>query len=103
MTARAPLEKRDYCLNELLETEANYVSVLEMLREKFMEPLRPLLGPEHTAAIFQGIQVQGPSTPPPYSGEFRYRIRAHRRIFQGIQVQGPSTPPSCSREFRHRA
>jgi len=53
---RAPLEKRDYCLKELLETEANYVSVLEMLREKFMEPLRPLLGPENTAAIFQGTQ-----------------------------------------------
>ncbi|XP_043213981.1 protein vav-like isoform X12 [Amphibalanus amphitrite] len=56
VTAKAPLEKRDYCLNELLETEANYVSVLEMLREKFMEPLRPLLGPDHTVAIFQGIQ-----------------------------------------------
>ncbi|XP_037081776.1 protein vav-like isoform X2 [Pollicipes pollicipes] len=55
-TAKAPLEKRDYCLNELLETEANYVSVLEMLREKFMEPLRPLLGPEYTVTIFQGIQ-----------------------------------------------
>jgi len=32
-----PKEKRDYCLKELLETEAKYVEVLQMLRDFFIQ------------------------------------------------------------------
>ena len=91
VTAKAPLEKRDYCLNELLETEANYVSVLEMLRDKFMEPLRSHLGPDHTAAIFQGIQVRRGRLP----AEARRVIRGRRlvcRVARDVAIWGGSGP-----------
>lgn len=32
-----PKEKRDYCLKELVETEAKYVDVLEMLKTHFLK------------------------------------------------------------------
>ena len=31
-----PVEQRDYCIKELVETEANYVDVLQMLRKHFL-------------------------------------------------------------------
>ena len=34
-----PKEKRDFCLLELLETEANYVDVLNRLRKNFIKPI----------------------------------------------------------------
>jgi guanine nucleotide exchange factor VAV len=34
-----PKDKRDHCLRELLETEANYVDVLNMLRKNFIRPI----------------------------------------------------------------
>ena len=37
-----PKEKRDYCIKELIETEANYVDVLSMLRKHFVRPMMTL-------------------------------------------------------------
>ena len=34
-----PKEKRDFCIKELIETEANYVDVLNMLKKNFIMPL----------------------------------------------------------------
>ncbi len=34
-----PKEKRDYCVKELVETEGNYVDVLNMLRKHFIRPI----------------------------------------------------------------
>ena len=34
-----PKEERDYCLQELIETEANYVDVLNLLRKNFIRPI----------------------------------------------------------------
>lgn len=49
-----PKEKRDYCLKELAETEANYVEVLHMLKKNFM---RALVGMKDTdkATVFMNI------------------------------------------------
>ena len=33
-----PVEQRDYCIKELVETEGNYVDVLSMLRKDFLRP-----------------------------------------------------------------
>ena len=33
-----PVEQRDYCIKELVETEGNYVDVLNMLRKHFLRP-----------------------------------------------------------------
>ena len=34
-----PVEQRDYCIKELVETEGNYVDVLNMLRKHFLRPI----------------------------------------------------------------
>jgi RhoGEF domain. len=51
------LEKRDYVINELVETEKNYVDVLASLLRNFMKPLSNLLREEDMKVIFGGIKV----------------------------------------------
>ncbi|XP_045122292.1 protein vav-like isoform X4 [Portunus trituberculatus] len=47
--------KRDLCLQELIETEHNYVEALNMLCRKFLEPLRRVLNEEQIKKIFGKI------------------------------------------------
>ena len=49
-------EKRDYVIQELVETERNYSDVLNSLLKHFVRPLSMLLRPEDTARIFFGIK-----------------------------------------------
>ncbi|XP_046607275.1 protein vav [Neodiprion virginianus] len=49
-------EKRDYVVQELVETERNYSEVLVNLLRHFARPLSPLLRPEDSACIFFGIE-----------------------------------------------
>ena len=51
------LEKRDYVIKELLETEKNYVDVLASLQKHFMKPLSIFLREEDMKIIFRGIKV----------------------------------------------
>ncbi|XP_022668184.1 protein vav-like isoform X2 [Varroa destructor] len=50
-----PLEKRDLCIQELLETEKNYIQALQMIRKKFQQPLEPVLR-EDAEIIFKHIR-----------------------------------------------
>ncbi|KAB0802707.1 hypothetical protein PPYR_04893 [Photinus pyralis] len=47
-----PLEKRDYVIKELVETEHNYVEVLNKLKKNFMKPLQAHLRPELRPIVF---------------------------------------------------
>jgi len=49
-------EKRDYVIQELVETERNYTEVLSSLLKHFARPLSSLLRSEDTARIFFGIK-----------------------------------------------
>ncbi|XP_015435864.1 PREDICTED: protein vav isoform X3 [Dufourea novaeangliae] len=49
-------EKRDYVIQELVETERNYSDVLNSLLRNFARPLSSLLRPEDSARIFFGIK-----------------------------------------------
>ncbi|XP_076386994.1 vav guanine nucleotide exchange factor isoform X2 [Megachile rotundata] len=49
-------EKRDYVIQELVETERNYSDVLNSLLKHFVRPLSLLLRPEDSARIFFGIK-----------------------------------------------
>ncbi|KAG8284415.1 Guanine nucleotide exchange factor vav2 [Homalodisca vitripennis] len=55
-TASHSLEKRDYVINELVETEKNYVDVLATLQRCFMRPLGSILKDEDNRIIFMGIK-----------------------------------------------
>jgi hypothetical protein len=46
------LEKRDYCLKELLETERNYVDALHMIQSYFMRPLKSCMRPDDRSVVF---------------------------------------------------
>lgn len=51
------LEKRDYVIKELVETEKNYIEVLQNLQKYFMRPLQSqILAKEHSI-IFGNIRV----------------------------------------------
>ncbi|EEC19102.1 Rho guanine nucleotide exchange factor, putative, partial [Ixodes scapularis] len=52
----APLEKRDYCIKELIETEKNYIEALNMITRDFMRPLKDVLTPEENEVIFKHIK-----------------------------------------------
>ncbi|XP_049272801.1 protein vav isoform X2 [Rhipicephalus sanguineus] len=52
----APLEKRDYCIKELIETEKNYIEALNMITRDFMRPLKDVLTPEENEIIFKHIK-----------------------------------------------
>ncbi|XP_042213661.1 protein vav-like isoform X3 [Homarus americanus] len=47
-----PKEKRDLCLQELVETENNYVDALHMLCNKFHKPLKKLISEEQLQKVF---------------------------------------------------
>lgn len=49
-------EKRDYVIQELVETERNYSDVLNSLLKHFARPLSSLLRPEDSTHIFFGIK-----------------------------------------------
>ncbi|CAN7991478.1 unnamed protein product, partial [Ixodes pacificus] len=55
-TPAAPLEKRDYCIKELIETEKNYIEALNMITRDFMRPLKDVLTPEENEVIFKHIK-----------------------------------------------
>lgn len=51
------VEKRDYVINELVETEKNYVDVLQTLLKCFIKPLIKIMKEDDFCTIFQGIKV----------------------------------------------
>ncbi|XP_044728252.1 protein vav isoform X1 [Chrysoperla carnea] len=50
------LEKRDYVIKELVDTETNYVEVLGKLQKHFMKPLSSCLPANDVKIIFKGIK-----------------------------------------------
>ncbi|XP_064457585.1 protein vav-like isoform X2 [Ornithodoros turicata] len=55
-TPAAPLEKRDYCIKELIETEKNYIEALNMITRDFMRPLKDFLSLEEHEIVFKHIK-----------------------------------------------
>jgi len=53
-----PVEKRDYILKELLETESNYVDVLNMLRKHFIKPITSIKDTDKKI-VFMNIKELG--------------------------------------------
>ncbi|XP_030764508.1 protein vav-like isoform X1 [Sitophilus oryzae] len=51
-----PLEKRDFVIKELLDTEKNYVDVLSKLKNSFMIPLCNLMRSEEHSVVFHKIK-----------------------------------------------
>lgn len=49
-------EKRDYVVQELVETERNYAEVLNSMLKHFARPLSGIINPEDSARIFFGIK-----------------------------------------------
>ncbi|XP_050546450.1 protein vav [Daktulosphaira vitifoliae] len=50
------IEKRDYVINELVETEKNYVDVLQTLIKCFIKPLSKIMKDNDFSVIFQGVK-----------------------------------------------
>ncbi|XP_053600667.1 protein vav isoform X2 [Plodia interpunctella] len=55
-TSSHSLEKRDYVIRELVDTECNYVDVLSKIVKHFLRPLTPYLKPKDLQTIFFGIK-----------------------------------------------
>lgn len=55
-TINHSFEKRDYVINELVETEKNYIDVLSTLQRCFIRPLATVLKEEEIKTIFGGIK-----------------------------------------------
>ncbi|KAL4703784.1 hypothetical protein ACJJTC_002919 [Scirpophaga incertulas] len=55
-TSSHSLEKRDYVIRELVDTECNYVDVLSKIVKYFLRPLTPYLKPQDLQVIFFGIK-----------------------------------------------
>ncbi|XP_053200489.1 protein vav-like isoform X2 [Panonychus citri] len=51
-----PLENRDYCIKELIETEKNYVDALNMIIRHFVKPLKKILQIKDRKIIFNHIK-----------------------------------------------
>ncbi|GFR22757.1 guanine nucleotide exchange factor VAV3 [Trichonephila clavata] len=51
-----PVEKRDYCIKELIETEKNYIEALNMIIKHFMRPLKNTLVADVRKVIFMNIE-----------------------------------------------
>lgn len=51
------MTKQDYVINELVETEKNYVDVLQTLLKCFIKPLSKIIKEDDFFTIFQGIKV----------------------------------------------
>ncbi|XP_068239225.1 protein vav isoform X2 [Palaemon carinicauda] len=75
-----PREKRDLCLEELVETEHNYVDALEMLTDKFYRPLREVIGEEQCKKIFSTIPKM---------------VRIHKILHQGLK-KAQNNPENCN-------
>ena len=50
-----PKEKREYCVKELVETEAKYIEVLNMLKQKFINAMGQILKEDDKRIIFMNI------------------------------------------------
>lgn len=57
-TSSHSLEKRDYVIRELVDTECNYVDVLSKIIKYFLRPLTPYLKPQDMHVIFFGVKVR---------------------------------------------
>lgn len=57
ITSATSFEQRDYVIRELIDTESNYLDVLNALKTKFMAPLERYLNPEEIKLIFPRIRV----------------------------------------------
>ncbi|GBP08262.1 Protein vav [Eumeta japonica] len=55
-TTTHSLEKRDYVIKELVDTESNYVDVLNKIIKYFLRPLTPYLKPQDLQSIFFGVK-----------------------------------------------
>ncbi|CAB3259278.1 unnamed protein product [Arctia plantaginis] len=55
-TSSHSLEKRDYVIRELVDTENNYVDVLGKIVKYFLRPLTPYLKPQDAQVVFFGIK-----------------------------------------------
>lgn len=51
-----PIEKRDYCIKELVETEKNYCEALRMIINHFYQPLSKILHLEDRRLIFNNLK-----------------------------------------------
>ncbi|KAI2808079.1 Guanine nucleotide exchange factor vav2 [Blomia tropicalis] len=52
----APIEKRDYCIKELVETEKNYCEALRMIINHFYQPLSKVLPNDDRRIIFNNLK-----------------------------------------------
>lgn len=50
-------EKRDFIIKELLDTEKNYVDVLNKLKNNYMQPLKSHMKLEKHSVVFFKIKV----------------------------------------------
>lgn len=57
MAQTQTLEKRDFVIKELIDTEHNYVEVLNKLKKNFMKPLQSVLDETTHTIIFYKISV----------------------------------------------
>ncbi|XP_024086267.1 protein vav isoform X2 [Cimex lectularius] len=55
-TINHSFEKRDYVINELVETEKNYIDVLNTLLKHFIRPLTSIIKDDDMKTIFGGIK-----------------------------------------------
>ncbi|XP_041974123.1 protein vav isoform X2 [Aricia agestis] len=55
-TSSHSVEKRDYVIRELVDTESNYVDVLSKIIKYFLRPLTPYLKPQDMQVIFFGVK-----------------------------------------------
>ncbi|KAM7346484.1 vav guanine nucleotide exchange factor isoform 2-T2 [Cochliomyia hominivorax] len=56
ITSATSFEQRDYVIRELIDTESNYLDVLNALKTKFMAPLERYLTPDDIKQIFPRIK-----------------------------------------------
>ena len=52
-----PVDKRDFSICELIETEKNYIDALNMIKNNFIVPLSKYLSEDEKKYIFFGIEV----------------------------------------------
>lgn len=57
LTQAPTLEKRDFVIKELIDTERNYVDVLFKLKKNFMKPLQGVLDEESHGIVFYKVSV----------------------------------------------
>lgn len=55
-SSSASIEQRDFVIRELVDTENNYLDVLNALRYKFMQPMEKLLTKDEVRAIFPKVR-----------------------------------------------